>query len=434
VPVDMSTHGVRADVQTDSSRTVELLRFAWENRRLLFRAGVAGLIVSTIIAFVIPARYSATARLMPPEQNNTGMSTMILGALSAKAGDSLGSLAGDMLNLKNSGAVVIGILQSRTVEDDIINKFDLRRVYWRKKYEDTRKILEQRSDVSEDRKSGIISITVRDRDRQRAAAIAQAYVDEVNAKVSQLTTSSAHRERVFLEERLKKVRQDLSEASTQLSRFASKNTTLDPAVQGKAMLEAVAQLQGDMIAAESQLKSLEQIYTPENIRVRSARARVDELRRQLAKLTGSNASVNAQVEGRANELASPEMYPSVRQLPLLGSNYYDLYREVKIEEAVFEALTKQYEMAKVQEAKEIPTIKVLDSPVPSEHKAWPPRTFIVVSGTIVAIIATLLLLIGSASWSRIDPADPRRMLFSQVSASFEKKFRARANFIGHGGE
>jgi uncharacterized protein involved in exopolysaccharide biosynthesis len=408
MPVETPTRTGEIELQPRRSRTLDALRFAWDNRTLIWRAAVVGLIVSTIIAFLIPARYESTARLMPPEQNN-GMANMLLGAITSKAGDSLGGLAGDMLNIKNSGAVVIGILQSRTVEDDIINKFDLRRVYWRKKYEDTRKKLKARTEISEDKKSGIITISVRDHDRQRAAAIAQAYVDEANAKVSQLTTSSAHRERVFLEGRLQKVKEDLNSASTQLSRYASKNTTLDPAVQGKAMLEGIAQLQGNLIAAQSQLSSLEQLYTPENMRVRESRARVDELRRQLGKLTGSNAAA-AQADASAAELSSSDLYPSVRQLPLLGVGYYDLYREVKVQEAVYEILTKQYELAKVQEAKEIPTIKMLDAPIPPERKAWPPRTLIISLGTLFVIALAMSWLHLSDAWLRVAPEHPIRRI------------------------
>jgi uncharacterized protein involved in exopolysaccharide biosynthesis len=432
MPVQTTTPAVRTDLDREGSRAIDVLRFAWENRRLILRAALAGLIVSAIVAFLIPAQYESTARLMPPDQNNGFNPSTIISALTSKAGDSLGALAGDMLNVKNSGAVVVGILHSRTVEDDIINKFDLRRIYWRKKYEDTREKLEKRTDISEDKKSGIITISVRDRDRQRAAAIAQVYVDEVNAKVSQLTTSSAHRERVFLEGRLQKVKEDLNTASTQLSRYASKNTTLDPAVQGKAMLEGIAQLQGNLIAAQSQLSSLEQLYTPENMRVRESRARVDELRRQLGKLTGSNAAA-AQADASASELSSSDLYPSVRQLPLLGVGYYDLYREVKVQEAVYEALTKQYEMAKVQEAKEIPTIKVLDSPVPAERKIWPPRTLMILSGTVATIALTLLLFITSSRWSTIeDPRDPRRLIVTHVGILADTMLRYRSTYAGRG--
>ena len=150
-----------------------------------------------------------------------------------------------------------------------------------------RKMLDQNTAISEDRKSGIITISVTDRDPQRAAAIANAYVDELNSLVAQLSTSAAHREREFLEDRLKVAKVDLDEASNQLAQFSSKNNTLDIQVEGKAMLDAAGSLAGQLIAAESELQGLRQIYTDNNARVRALNARVSELRKQLNKLGGT---------------------------------------------------------------------------------------------------------------------------------------------------
>src|SRR5262249_20425746 len=148
-----------------------------------------------------------------------------------------------------------------------------------------------------------ISITVSDHDPKRAAALAQSYVEELNQLVAELSTSAAHRERVFLEGRLKAVKQDLDDASKEFSQFASKNTTIDIKEQGRAMVEAAARLNGEMIAAESQLKGLEQIYTPSNVRVRAVQARISELQRQLDKL-GKGV-------GKSDLSASSEsLYPS----------------------------------------------------------------------------------------------------------------------------
>src|SRR4029077_18122244 len=141
--------------------------------------------------------------------------------------------------------------------------------------------------ISEDRKSGIITISVTDHSPQRAAALANAYVDQLNKLVSELSTSSAHREREFLEERLKVAKQYLDDASNQLAQFSSKNNTLDIQQEGKAMLDAAGSIAGEMIAAQSQLEGLRQIYTDNNSRVRSLNARVAELRKQLEKLGGA---------------------------------------------------------------------------------------------------------------------------------------------------
>jgi uncharacterized protein involved in exopolysaccharide biosynthesis len=390
------------------SRALVLLDLVARERRRILQFVVFGLIVSTAVAFLIPARYEATARLMPPDQSG-GMTATMLGALAAKAGDGIGSMATDLLGMRTSGATLVGILSSRTVQDDLINKFDLRKVYYKKKYDSARKVLQERTSIGEDRKSGIITIQVQDRDPDRAAMIAGGYVNELNARVSQLTTSSAHRERVFLENRLQSVKLQLDDATLQLSRFSSKNKTLDPQIEGKTMLEAAANLQGQLIAAEAELSGLEQIYGPENSRVRAASAKVGELRSKLLSLSGNKPQPDGSVEGQSGQL-----YPSLTQLPMLGNTYYGLARQAKIDEAVYEALTKQYELAKVEEAKEIPTIKVLDEPVVPERKAWPPRTLIIALGTLLAFCLGIAWLALRDTWNTLDPANPYKLAIGKV--------------------
>jgi uncharacterized protein involved in exopolysaccharide biosynthesis len=405
--LELREHSGAAEVMAEPARPAEFALAAFDfvsrHRRQLVRITVAALLAFTIIAFLIPKRYEAVARLMPPDQSSTG--SAMLGALTAKGGDVLGALAGDALGLRTSGATVVGILKSRTVQDDLINQFDLRRVYWRQRYEDTRKILEKRTGIGEDKKSGIITIAVQDSSPQRAAEMARAYVEDLNRRVSQLTTSSAHRERVFLEDRLKSVKQDLDQATLELSRFSSKNMTFDPAIQGKAMIDAASTLQGQLIAAETELSGLQQIYGPDNARVKSASARVGELRSKLRAMSGA---------GRDPGAKSGQLYPSLEQLPLLGNTYYDLARQAKINEAVFEALTKQYELAKVQEAKEIPSIKVLDEPVVPERKIWPPRMLITIFGALVTLCIGIIYLYSKERLSQLAPDDPRRLLIGRM--------------------
>ncbi len=202
------------------------LRLLWGRRRFFFRAVAVGLLVSTLVAFLIPKSYTSTTQLMPPDpQSTSGMAMMA--AMAAKAGGGLAGVAGDLLGLKSSGALFIGVLRSETSQDRLVQQFDLGKVYGARLVTDARKKLDENTSISEDRKSGIITISVTDHNPQRAAALANAYVDQLNTLVSELSTSSAHRERVFLEERLKVAKQDLDDASNQLAQFSSKNNTLD---------------------------------------------------------------------------------------------------------------------------------------------------------------------------------------------------------------
>ena len=347
-----------------------------------------------------------------------------MSALSSKGsggGGALGGLAGDLLGMKNSGALFVGVLKSRTVADRIIEEFDLQRLYRDSKIEDARDDLEDHTDISEDRKSGILSVTVTDHNAKRAAAMAQAYVSELDRLVAQVSTSSARRERIFLEGRLHEVKGDLDIAARNFSEFASKNTALDIPAQGKAMMEAAATLQGQIIAAESELSGLQQIYADSNVRVRSLKARVAELRQQLERL-GGDASNPANGEGL--------LAPPIRKLPLLGITYADLYRQSKIQETVFELLTQQHEMAKVQEAKEIPNVKILDAPVVPTKKSFPPRGIFMAVGTLLGIAGAAGWLVWRSRWHGKDPNDPGLVLAKEVGATVLVKARRWAPAAG----
>jgi len=411
--------------------SVAHLRLLWENRGLLFRVAVYAFLASTLIAFLIPARYESVGRLMPPDSNQSGGLAMAAAALSGGAGG-LGTIASEMLGLKSTSDIFVGILSSRTVQDNLIQQFDLKKLYRDSRMEDARKDLAARTGISVDRKSQIITISVTDHDPKRAAAMGQAYVEELNRLVAELSTSSARRERIFLEERLQSVSKDLETAEKEFSQFASKNTAIDIKEQGKAMVEAAATLQGQLIAAESELQGLRQIYTNNNVRVRSVQARIDELKHQLEKIGGKGEGVSGPSEHQEDSL-----YPSIRKLPLLGVTYADLYRRARVQEAVFETLTKEYELAKVQEAKEIPTVKVLDSPNVPDKKSFPPRLLIMFLGTALAFVIATAWLFGKTSWEQTDSADPRKVfaqeVFATVQASFPglSKNGSSANSNGH---
>jgi capsule polysaccharide export protein KpsE/RkpR len=409
-------------------RWIPTLRLFWSERSFLIRAAGVGLMISAVVAFAIPKRYATSTRLMPPDSQSSS-SMMMMAAMAQKTGLGLGSMAGDLLGLKSSGALFVGMLQSQTIQDQLIEQFELKKVYGKRLMLDARARLSESTTVQEDRKSGIVSITVTDRSPQRAAAIANAYVNELNTMVAQLSTSSAHRERVFLEDRLQSVKRDLDHAEGQLAQFSSKNSTLDIQQQGKAMLDAASNLSGQMIAAESELQGLRQIYTENNARVRELGARVGELRKELDKIGGMDSTLPRGRQGTAGLSdtvtdSSVDMpYPSLRKLPLLGAKYADFYREAKIQETVYELLTQQNELAKVEEAKETPSVKVLDPAEIPEKKSYPPRLIIMILGTCIALGLAAARTIAKTRWREIDPEDGRKVLAQEVFATMKTQMR-----------
>jgi len=410
VQPDVEAEEARSGSRTAHEQFVGRLRLYWDARKLLFLTCVLGGMGSLGIALLIPSRYEATSQLMPPDgQSGSGMA--LLSALTGRAGG-LGGVAGDLLGVKNSGALFVGILESRTVQDRLIEQFNLRREYHTAKMEDARASLASHTRIAEDRKSGIIAVTVTDHEPRVAAAMAEAYVNELDRLVEQVSTSSARRERIFLEERLRAVKQDLDSAARKFSIFASKNTAIDIPAQSKAMVEAAATLEGQLIAAEAELHGLEAMYTEQNVRVRALRARVSELRAQLGKMGGESGTSAA-----PSSETDASLYPAIRQLPLLGVTYADLYRQTKIQETVYELLTQQYELAKVEEAKEVPSVKVLDAAVVPTKKSFPPRGLLTAVGTGFAIVVMCVWILIRQAWREIDPQDPGKQFATEIAGT-----------------
>ena len=392
----------------------------WDRRRTLLRIAVIALGLSLIIAFTIPKRYESTARIMPPENSNSG--TAMLAALAGRSLgglDGLGSLAASFLGAHGTSALFVDLLRSGTVSGDLIDRFDLQKAYHKRYRVDTAKYLARHTSIADDKKSGVITVTVTDTDPRRARDLAQGYLDELNMLVNRTSTSSAHRERIFIERRLDAVKSDLEIAQQALSNFSSTHSTIDIHEQTRAMVDAGAKIEGELVATQGELDSLRQIYGDSNIRVRSAEARIADLKRVLAKMGGTSeqlspAGETAESGDSTTGTAVDELYPPLRQLPRLAVPYADLYRTVKVQEAVFELLTQQYEIARIQEAKDIPAVSVIDSPGIPEKKSFPPRLPLALLLTMFAIGVTAAGMLFEYRWMRVDPTDPRRQLADAI--------------------
>ena len=427
------THGFEsaADVAQveetpESSTTVEWLSLMWEHRALLRKVAIRALIISTIVAFLLPTKYDSTVRLMPPDSlgGDSGMLMAALSTVGAGSGSGSGklpaglaSLAGSALGMKSNGALFVDLLRSRTVQTRIVDKFHLRGKFWDRYEEDARNTLDDHTQVSEDRKSGVISVTVRGSSPQQARDLAKAYVEELDGLLSHVSTFSARRERIFIEQRLASVKSDLEDAERQFSQFASKNSTLDIKEQTKAMVESAAVLEGQIVAAQSELESLRQIYTPNNVRVRAMQARVDELKRQSEKLGGTDASL---LPGAA---PTDQQFPSIRKLPLLGVEWADRYRTLKVQETVFELLSQRYELARIQEAKEVPTVNVVDPAYVPERKSSPKKLLVIAALTLLSLAGTCAWIVGVAHWKDVSDDDPWKQFVTRVGQSAERRVR-----------
>jgi capsule polysaccharide export protein KpsE/RkpR len=334
---------------------------------------------------------------------------------SGSSGSGLGLDAAGMLGVKTPGAFYVEVLRSRTVRDNLIQQYDLRTHYGKKYYQDARKRLDKATEIDEDKKSGVITLSVTDWDPKMAQDMVRTYIEEMNRLAAELNTSAAHRERQFLEDRLKSAKKELDQDSLELSQFSSKHSMMDVQQQGKSMMDAAARLQGELIFTESQLKGLQEIYSDDNVRVRALKARAAELQGQLKKMVGDYTDPS--VTNQAG--TGPGPYPSIRTLPALGYYYLDLYRRAKTQETLYEFLAQQYELARVQEAKELPIVRVMDDGNLPEKKVSPIRSLIVGLSVFAALLLACTWVLGKHSWEQLSPHDGRRVLAAEVSAEFK---------------
>ncbi len=427
-------------IVTSSSKEIEQMLVAppanwvarttllWKRRQTLGRVTAVALIVSLGIAFVIPKRYKAITSIMPPDQQGSG--AMLLAALVGRSGGlgSLGSLAGGLFSGHPTAALYENLLESGTVSSHLIDRFHLQQVYHTRYRFSTARHLARLTTITDDKKSGVITIAVQDTDPVRARDLAQGYLDELNNLLTRTSTSSARQERIFIESRLQSVGTDLEQAQLALGEFSSKNSTIDIREQTRGLVDAGARVQGELLVEQAGLQSLRQIYGDGNLRVRETEARIASLQRDLEKMTGSSAPLapgDAGIDHAASDAKdNGELYPPLRQLPRLAVPYADLYRRVRVQETVFELLTQQYEMARIEEAKNVPAVTVIDPPGVPERKSFPPRLLLTLLLTALSFAAAATLILMREGWSRVDPSDPRKKLVIDVVCVLRKRICA----------
>ncbi len=393
--------------ETLGSRIAGFLRTCWFKRRMVFGIVAIGILASVLYALILPNVYVSTTTLMPPD--NTSPYSSMIGLLSP--GSAAPQLGGSLLGLNTPSDLFIGILKSRNVQDGLINNLALARHYGSRDAEEARATLEGATKIEEDRSSGVITISVTDRNPVTASRIAGGYVEELNRVVTDNATSAARRERIFLEGRVKEIKQNLDDSAKQLSQFSTKSGAIDISSQTRSMVEEGLRLQAELIDGRSQLAALRQTYSEDNSRVRALEAHNAELQKELDKMgglpqgSGANSDVNE----------SP--YITADELPALGVTYFDLERKVRVDEALWETLTKQYEAAKVEEAEEIPTVEVLDTANVPLRKSSPSRRLIVEVGTLMSFALALIVIVLTTMWKEADPQGEPKRLITEVTGS-----------------
>ncbi|MBX9296507.1 hypothetical protein HA051_09435 [Chromobacterium vaccinii] len=312
--------------------------------------------------------FTATSSIMPPQQQNNGMSALLgqLGGLAGMAG------VGGISSLKNPNDLYIGMLQSRTVADRLIRRFQLKERYQQETLDGTRRVLKSRT-VIINGKDGLININVDDTDTNFAAQLANAYIDELKQLNQVLAMTDAAKRRLFFEQQLKQTKEQLTNAETALRQTQEKTGLIQPEGQLPAIVGSVTQLRASIAAKEVQLEAMRSYATQQNPLYIRTEQELSGLREQLTKLeTGREGS---------GDLMVP-----TGKVAQSGLEYLRSLREVKYQETIFELLAKQYELAKIDEAKDSSLIQVLDSAVPPELKSKPSRSLIMVAGLLLGFL------------------------------------------------
>jgi tyrosine-protein kinase Etk/Wzc len=362
-------------------------------RRFIFLNLLAVCLIVAAISFLLPSWYQATTTILPP-----GGDAVSLGLASSLLGSASGLATSMSLPFMTSPSdIIAAILRSRAVGEAVVEKENLMEAFGSPSMENAVRDLFSRTSVSVTGE-GLISLSYQDRDGVRAAQVANSFVQEADRINRQTSSSQAKSARVFIEERLSQTRKDLSRAEEDLMAFQEENKTIFLDDQMKAAIDKAADLKARMVSSEIELNVLSKTLSPSHPQIRSLRSEVDEMKRQLEILESGNPTGNP--EGKT-VLDVP-----FAQVPSLSLRLARLMREVKIQEAVFELLTQQYEQYKIQETKDTPTIQVLDKAVPPERRAKPKRALLVGLSGMLSLFASLVFVFGLEYFGRSKERNP----------------------------
>ncbi|MBZ5654385.1 MAG: chain length determinant family protein [Acidobacteriia bacterium] len=375
---------------------LDLLIILSRRKQVILRTTLAAAVLATIVSLLLPNRYTATANILPPQQSPSLAASMIgqLGALGPMA-----ALAQKDLGLKNPNDLYVGMLRCRTVEDALIRRFDLLRGYRDKRMSDARRDLESASSIVL-AKEGFISISVEDKDRSRAPQIANAYVEQLRKLTQDLAVTEAGQRRVFFERQMEVAKNNLADAEQALKQTEQKTGLIQWDGQAKAIIESVVKLRAAIAAKEVELHAMRLFSTEQNPDVRLGEQQLSGMRAQLARMEKESS-------GPGNVVGSVQV--PAGNVPEAGLQYVRRLRDLKYAEAIWELLTKQYEAARLDEAKTAAVIQVLDPAIEPDRKSSPKRTWIIA-------IVTLLGFFGSMGYVLLAEAFCRLRLNPEVDA------------------
>jgi len=382
----------------DEISLLDLLIVLAQRKRLIFLM-TAGLgILGLVVSLILPKGYTAVATILPPQQNSSMASALAsqLGSLGAMA-----SLAGHDLNLKNPSDMYVAMFKSQTVEDAMIQRFGLMQEYRQKYLSTTRKVFEKEFTADGTTKDGLIHLSVDDKDPKRAAEMANAWIEEFRKLSQTLAISEASQRRLFFELQMQQAKDNLANAEEALKQTEQATGVIQMDSQARALIESAVTLRAQIAAKEVQLQAMRTYATNENSGVVQAQQELDELRSQLARLGGTE-------DNGPGSLIVPK-----GKVPEAGLEYIRRLRDVKYYETIFEILARQFEMAKLDEAKEGAVVQVVDPALVPDRKSSPKKALITIVATFLGLFLGIMIALLSAGMERMrqDPETNAKLSF-----------------------
>jgi uncharacterized protein involved in exopolysaccharide biosynthesis len=365
-------------IDTDEINLLDVWRVLVKRKRLIgFIVGMTA-VTSLIISLLLPKIYAATTSILPPQQDTMGMSMGIQQA--AQSG--LGGLAGGLLGMKTPTDLWVGILKSNSIRDAIISRFQLKSLFNVKTIEDARLKLNSVVKVVK-AKEDILSITVEDQSPERAAQIANAFVEELDKINRGNVMTSGKRTRLFLEKRLREAKEEVIKTEVAMKEFQEDSKAVRLDEQSKAIFGAIGKVRGELMAKEVELQTMLSFATPTHPQVQLLQSEVTGLKGQMREMA----------EGKKSNLSSEQkdIFIPTEKIPDLGLQYARLFRDAKVQETLYGLLTQQYELARIQEAKDSPTVQVLDIAKAPEKKTRPKKALIILLATTTALFLSVFL-------------------------------------------
>ncbi len=363
---------IETRVERDEVSLLDAAGVLGRRKRLIAAAALVGMALAAGIVLLVPPLYEAEAVILPPQLEQFSPALPPGGAAGMGSAGALGAVVSAAGFWRNPADLYIGVLKSRTIADALIERFELTRLYGHKTMDETRRELARRSEISTGRDL-LIRVTVEDRDAERAARLANGYIEELYKLTSRLAFTAATRRRMLFEEELAKAKASLADAEVALKNAQQSSGLVVPAGQAEALVRAGAQLRAEIASREVQLESMRTWATAENPQLQIVERELAALRGQLEKLKAGSGG---------DDLMLP-----TDKLPAASLEYLRRLRDLKYHEMLYELLARQYEVARIDEARSAPLVQVVDGAVAPQKKSWPPRVPIVLASGLVAALA-----------------------------------------------